>query len=339
MKKILTLAFAAAALLTACQKNEVAGGLGGDQKVTLTVDLPEVATKAGDGTSVDELYYELFDYSDAADFNLGTKLASGKTTVITSTSGTPATFEIEFTLIRNAKYKVLYWAQNSGSPYGTSDNKDLRNINMNYATEEANAAEGNDETRDAFFGVQVFTADGVNPAAVTLTRPFAQLNFIAEDFGTGVEYSESAIGEILLNKSMIEIQTAGSVFDVAAGMATDASPVHIYFGTTDTVDATDVYLLDGVAGKYVISMNYVLLPQSATSANVTARFWYSIKNGVVTTSYDTPQKYILNNLAMAANYRTNVSGALFLADGTYDVALAPAFTTPDKELVDPTPSI
>jgi len=325
MRKIFTLVLAAAAVFAACQKNEVAE-TSGDQKVTLNVSLPEVATKAnaGEGSAIDELYFELYYFNDAMDYDLGDKLVAGKTSV------TAGKATIDFTLMRNTKYRVLFWAQASGSVYGEPAN--LQAISMNYGT-GSTPGNGNDEKRDAFYGTQTFVTDGTVITCDPLKRPFAQLNFLATDFKTGVEYEGIPMGNIELIKTTVEVVTAAPSFNVAKGGPVDGTtPVNAVFEATNFVDVdgngeVDLYG-DPADGNCVISMNYVL--PSAATTNVNATFYYQLNNGgsIIPCS---PQVYALTNLDLVENFRTNVSGSLFLQGSSYEVSVSSVFDTPDYD--------
>lgn len=328
MKKILILTAALVAMLASCQKNEVGANQLGDEQVTLSVNLPGVATKAaGDAAQVDKLFYELYDAQS-------NQLAKGSTGIDAFGKAT-----INFTLIRNAEYKVLYWAQCSQSPYD-AEPSDLTKIDMKYSLNDDAPAVGNDETRDAFYGVQTFIADGTDPEAVTLTRPFAQLNFLSSDFATDLGYGESGVGNLVLEKTLVDIEVAGTTFNVSTGASnqTDGGS-HIYFATYN--DSTGpAYLdvdgeegIDHLYGKAIISMNYILLANKNTeTAKVNASFYYSIENEEGETfTYDDPQSFTLTGLTMMENHRTNVSGAFFVGSGTFEVGVDGEFTTPDIE--------
>ena len=327
MKKLFfSVAALAALLLTVSCQQENLEPAAGDGTVTYSVQMPgSLATKAvGDDLAAEyELIYEVYraaeiDVLDAEPLYEGTAAFSGKV----------ATVQLQF--VKRQDYKVLFWAQASGSVYGEPAN--LQAISMNYGT-GSTPGNGNDEKRDAFYGTQTFVTDGTVITCDPLKRPFAQLNFLATDFKTGVEYEGIPMGNIELIKTTVEVVTAAPSFNVAKGGPVDgATPVNAVFEATNFVDVdgngeVDLYG-DPADGNCVISMNYVL--PSAATTNVNATFYYQLNNGgsIIPCS---PQVYALTNLDLVENFRTNVSGSLFLQGSSYEVSVSSVFDTPDYD--------
>lgn len=345
MKKILVLSVALVALVVSCQKEQNGQTSLGEQQVTLSVNVPVVATKvAGDGKLVDKLYYELFD-SENSGLVLTNKLASGTAEIDGNGICT-----LQFNLAKNSEYTVLYWAQKDGiyEPFADTE-KGLQNINMNYSTKSDAPAAGNDENRDAFYGVQTFVADGTDPASKDLTRPFAQLNFVSTDYFTPIGFGNSPIGEFVLDATTIDVEEAGTSFNVYTGKSNQTQGSHVYFATYATATSPAYVDLDGVSGidhfddeadMAYVSMNYVLLvDKNADDAKVNANFYYSIynDNGTpetdddTTISYDDPQSYTLENVKLYENYRTIVSGDFFSGNANAIVKVNADFSQPDIE--------
>ena len=119
-----------------------------------------------DGKSVDKLVYAIITEDGQLVSRSEKTLGSGFSSSLTTT--------MAISMARGCTYKAVFWAQSSlCEAYELSD--DLI-VSVDYS------GEGNDESRDAFFGVSTsFTLDDAQ-AEVVLRRPFAQLNVGAYPF-------------------------------------------------------------------------------------------------------------------------------------------------------------
>lgn len=311
MKKILSFMLASAALLAvSCQKEVNPEDLSNaDATVTVNVQLPtELLTKAnGEGNQIDALHYEIYN----EDF---TKLVYKPATPATVTTGTAT---VEFQLVRDGVYSFVFWAQDADSKaYNTSD---LLKIEIDYDAEATDGnATGNLESRDAFYAVeQSYTVkDSGNSIEVTLVRPFAQVNFATSDM-TG-----TTGGDITFKNYEITLKGLATVFDTVNGVG--ITPIEsVTFESNSLVDNE----LHNAKYNYV-AMNYILMPQN-TQAIIEASATFDIAQA----GMDYTIEHSALNFPVQSNYRTNIYGTLFTADGTITASINAVFASPDNDKV------
>ena len=320
MKKILTLALAAAALLTACQKE---GQVNNEANVTIEVGVP--TTKAiGDGTTATKLYYEVYHVGDlnveAPDETDNLKLVTEGTKDLINLTTT-----LDLTLVRGNKYLVLFWAQAEGAPYNVED---LRSVGMNYNVTNDLDPNGNREERDAFcnycFVSVDYNSDNNTPQTCELKRPFAQINFVATDYGANAD-----IKSMLLTESRITVKDVATTLNVYK-----CTPAPIAVSNSYVFSAKDVvnedFDSDNDAETW-FSMNYVLLQPDVINIEVKAEFDVAvlyksnetIKHTVKFGKADDPAVY--RTVSAAANYRTNIVGNLITETNEVDIVVRPGF--------------
>ena len=139
-----------------------------ETEVTFSLNVEgDVMTRAiSDGKSVDELVYAIVtedgELVSRGEMNLASKLTSSLEVTM------------NMTLAYGRSYKAIFWAQSSEC--------DAYSISEDLVLTVDYSGAGNDEARDAFYGVSApFTLSDANAEAV-LKRPFAQLNAGAYPF-------------------------------------------------------------------------------------------------------------------------------------------------------------
>lgn len=327
MKKIFFILTATALLSVSCQKNENPSTADGNANVSICVNLPEVPTKAiADGKTATVLKYELY-YKDEADAYQ--KIETEKTTL------TDLKAQLDFTLMRNTSYAVLFWAQAETAPYNSDD---LQAVLMNYT-----ANTGNLETRDAFCGKLEFTVSDDDLAntglQTTLERPFAQVNFAANDYSTPLSFNGNVVGNMVLKGTEVTLKKLATKYNVMTGKAsatgTDET-IDVTFVATGGVDADNDTVIDEFETGYkYISMNYILVPDGATNVAITAKYSVDITyidSGITVTNFPIPGYD--GTVNVATNYRTNIKGELFTESGVIETVVDPAFLGDNDNLVD-----
>jgi hypothetical protein len=303
MKRILFIITAAAALLfaAACQKSQDLVSQEDLAEVRFTVEVPAgVATKAfGEGLNATELYYAVFNQNKAY-------IQSLAQTAVVPVSGKTATLDLK--LVRKYTYSIVFWAQTPGAPYTFVP--ETGTVTVSYA------GNANDDTRDAFCALHTFT---VPDAAtfdedVTLTRPFAQINFGASDFA---QITELELGM----KSTVKISGLADTYDILNGTLSGAASAAFTATTVPAQLATPETLTAGGTDYAYVSMNYVLAPSISNSklAEVEGVFEYNGSSISV----------IVPNVPYQENHRTNIVGNFFTNDVTFNIIVDEAFLTPD----------
>lgn len=299
MKALRIFAIAASALaLVSCTKSLVNGNEETVETV-FTAELPAdyVATRAiGDGSKVDQLVFAAYD----KDGNELANLRQNDVPIV----GKKATVKTQ--LVKGEKYSFVFWAQKKGNT--VYDVTDLKAIKINYANASCNA-----EEFDAFISGNT-TIVSISPweqgvdKKVTLTRPFAQLNFGTLDYSKLQSQGKSVV------ESSIKISQVASTIKPLEERKSNwfDDPVDVEFKSA-TIPNEE---LDVNGTKYTyLAMAYVLPAKHAdeTSHKVSATFKYA--DG---------QTFTLNvpNTPIKRNYRTNIYGNLLTTDQNFNVSIS-----------------
>ena len=290
-----------------CQK-ELAVAEGGKGNVNITIQTPEVATKAiADGMNVDIVHYEIYKKEEGHKNSLtGTHLIKG--TVPMSAKGASLTLN----LLQGQEYVGLFWAQVNGQSY--YDVTNLRDIKVAYPNEANSKTYANDEARAAFCQKKEFTT-GRN-VSVVLERPFAQINLGTTIADLNDDY------EINLEQSSMTVKGVANSFNVAA-MTAGETEVNVEFSYATlpyVFNPSETLVANNQTWAYA-GMNYVLVPGDAATVDVT----YSIKTDVGTVTRNVPV------VPVQKNYRTNLLGNLLTQETAIEIVVDEKFNTPDLE--------
>lgn len=315
MKKIISFIVVALSVLAvaSCSKENA----GAEATMTLKVNIPEAVTKAyGDGMFADKnLIIGVFDENGVEKFR--------KVYV-----WSPSKFEdaISIRFMVGKKYQMVFWAQ-YGEAYGKPETMPLDQITLDYAR-------SNREDLDAFWAhVPVFEVRTDFDMAVTLHRPFAQLNFA------------TTVGD--MNESVADPDLAGLHNKAAVTVKNVANTLNLFTGETCYIDANNHSEAAGAAviipdtefpkvkvmqdGKEVevyptiqvegvtyeiVAMNYILVADSGSKDGKTT---VDLKLQVGEFELSVPNAY------MKRNWRTNVVGELLTAEGSFKVNIDPIF--------------
>jgi hypothetical protein len=238
---------------------------------------------------------------------------------------------IDFNLLQDQKYTVIFWAQVSQDDNGQNDYYelgDLRAISMKKDTE--NNIVGNEEARAAFFAWYSFETYEHKDHVVTLKRPFAQLNLLTTlESLTPKQTGETTGYTIDIEKSTVTVEGLTSTFypyaqPVLEGTQGKAEETNETF--TFTLEATpavqgigegdngDLLRVNGKDYHYV-SMNYFFVPVDEYNVNLTYGIKTdkgSIENSVV-------------SVPVKKNFRTNVIGNLLTKESKFEIIVDEKF--------------
>ena len=214
-------------------------------------------------------------------------------------------------LVKGKHYDFVFWAQPKNAT--TFDVTDMRHVKVSYQ-----GANCNDDMRDAFYNVLNGFEAGVDviPAVITLTRPFAQINFATDDWAQAVS---AGVGTIQTAVTIKNVFTQLNTYNGdAEGEVTD--PVLFNFapvpaGENDTIYC-DMKNNDKVPEAYRwLAMNYVLVQKGEghTSNMITLQ----ISGATVNNTVEVP------NPPMQRNYRTNIVGNLLTTGAVFNVEIKP----------------
>lgn len=321
MKKILLSASALAAVFLSgsCQREEFGLDAGGDD-VTITIRLSDVSqTKAvADGSTVTSVYYEVYDEAGTRIFpaaDAGRVFPSAADENVLPVSGGVASLELS--VLRNAEFDIVFWAVAGDTPYTWNS---LDAISMNYT-------EAGD--REAFYGSVSIDASVSTEKTVTLRRPFALVNIGTEkdeivmrqtDGGSVSDpyiktSAASAEQYIRYLSATVDIDGIHDTFNAVEGSSTgDATVSKQQTGLVmnpGTGEGEGYLIASGEDYVHMICQHILPPSDDEGVVEVSAKFEYD--GG----SYD----YLVDNVPVKANYRTNILGRIFTGTGNLNVEL------------------
>lgn len=251
-----------------------------------------VTRAISDGNSVDKLIYAVF----AEDGTLVVRNA-----VVEDVNGlvNGGIFNMTVSLADGQRYRAVFWAQN-GECDAYALTEDMK-LTVDYS------GIGNDDRRDAFYGVsELFEVDG-KVKSVTLKRPFAQVNAVAYPFDW--EYvtdfhdftvikSCAVIRDVPNRMDLLTGELSGSV---SASFKASAIPTERYYADVDG---------NGVDEEYVyLSMSYVLAGSEPTIHN--ADFFFIDKDNMAV-MYEHESNRVVE---LERNNRSDIIGQVITDNG------------------------
>ena len=307
MKKIILFVSALAGLFLAasCQQENLEP-VAGNNVVSYTIQVPgALSTKAigEDVTAVNQLVYAVY-YTEATaadDFTKTETRLFQKTAPITN-----GTARVNFELVNNQNFRVLFWAQVEKSEneqiYNTSD---LKNVTL----KQALAA--NSEDYAAFAGSDFIKyGDKLTERKVTLYRPVSQLNIATTPASLRLEGQT----DVLIESTSVTVNGLSTSYNVAERVAGEiAATDYVYSASDPSLLSDDQITVNGTPYTYV-AMNYVGFAAKPSSTVVVS---YTINTENVGTITNT-----IENVPVKANYRTNIIGNLITSTSDYVIDLS-----------------
>lgn len=280
--------------------------------VSFNLELPDSGpqTRAiGDGMSVDELVYQVFQL----DANEETEKSILHKAVSAFENTKEAT--VNLSLLKGKSYKIAFWAQKSGTEYYNTN--DLTAVTVKY---EGN---NNDESRDAFFAAHPFTVTSDASIDVVLNRPFAQINVgVTKD-----DFTNAKAAGLEVTKSKVVIKNAANKINLLTGKVDGG--VEVKYTLADIPADSEILTAAGENYKY-LSMSYILVvEEKSTLEDLT--YVFSDGNGE---SVELSQG--LTSVPVQRNYRTNIVGKLLTGDIDFNITIDEIFETPDYNVTTPT---
>lgn len=300
MKRLVRLFAAVGALFaTSCVTDATSDALVGgmEAKVTLSVEANAESSRAySDGSQVNRLQYAVYETNEAGD---PVKFIENGTA---DDRGVDGKWTIDLTLVTQSDYVMVFWADtnkdDAESCYTFTANENGAIVTANY-----NGVKANNENLDAFFGKKDFSVDGTTSVSATLKRPFAQVNFGANDYETADRKG------FTVTKSMFETKVP-TTLNLLSG------EVGVYKETTFVSNAIPE---GNVKANYRwVGMNYVLAPDVQTSLSVCKL-----------TAYDNAGKYVEVEVPFAPvhrNWKTNLLGSILTTTAKVEVEITPGYT-------------
>lgn len=311
MKKCFYSLFAAVALMfaaTSCSQDELVGNetSGDGMEVSFNLELEgEQASRAiGDGLTVDQLIFAVFDEQGAEIKNLRQE------DVTVSNLGAV----VKTHLVKGQTYQFVFWAQKKGT--GHYDTGDMKAVKVN-----TDQVLNNDESRDAFYAYEGKTkVTGPFSKNIVLKRPFAQLNL-----GTSAEdLSWASNAGVTIAKTSVTVEgavyTTLNTFD---GTVADEQKAELELNLIPDKDSERLIINDSENQfdndeYYYLSTSYLLAPADKT-----------LSKEIIFTLKDANDKEINNlyvyNAPLQRNWRTNIVGDILTGEGTFNIVIDPIF--------------
>lgn len=197
---------------------------------------------------------------------------------------------VDLRLLSGHHYEVLFWAYDGdNTAYSVEADGTIKADYSNYY----NRGFAGMEQLDAFYAVSSVTVScGNENKSITLTRPFAQLNF-ADDATRPVAGTHKC--EMTLNS----VATSFNPFSGNAGTGSEATQQNVTFSFADFPEET---LVSDGSVYYYVATNYLFVPESG-SVSAALKLKQANTETVIT-------ERVLSSIGIAANKRTNVLGAI-----------------------------
>ena len=303
MKKFLFLGALAALLLgTASCSSDLEPAMSGDGTVSFKVELPGIfdSRAISDGTTATKLEVACYDAQ-------GNKLPV-EPTVKTDFVNREAT--VTYKLVKGQTYNFAFFAHAEGAPYVFSPGANMTACKFDVSYTGA----CNDEARDAFYAVLKDYQVTATETTVTLYRPFAQLNFGADDLAA------AAAAGIIPSQSMVTVKKAATSF----GLFTEETDgeVDVEYTLADLPNDPSILRVENKNYDWM-EMCYFLVPDN--EANVDVEMTLKTNNAHV----EVP----VANVPVKKNHRTNIVGSLFTQDANFRIIIDQNFDNYDYDIV------
>lgn len=292
-KLVLNLILAAAAVIafSSCHKEE--GTAGGGELQQITVKLPAMPqTRAaiadyGSGSNVNRCIMQI--YREGQPYG---------PQQISAIADKQATFNLR--LVPSQVYDFVFWAD-CATADGSGNFTDKSYVTSNLAAITVNGAyRGNNDEMDAFFcTLEDYKVEGPFTEELTLKRPFGMLNIKTNDL--------ASISAENLKPTAVKVAFAGIPvsFNALTGEAGDVKKVEY---TADIINAA--------TGE--LTVDYIWAAEDeAALADFSVEFLNNTTSITVNDNF--------KSVPIRRNYKTNVSGNLLTKEGSFEVAINPAF--------------
>ena len=318
-----------AVILASCSNEEMPVPVDSDGTVTFAVELPTSMQGRGyaDGGQTKKLDYGVYDAKT------GDLIFASTDEGAVQATGGPTSYELKLNLVKGKTYDFIFWAATEGKSYYTFSAAE-KTVSINYTAAGDNyTADGNDDSRDAFFqAVKGVEVKGAMTQPVELRRPFAQLNFGTDD----IDYAAAA--KTVIKSTSLKVEGAYKTLNLYSGIASDPVTLimtaeadetgHIITSEDFPADAsydylTMDYLLTGVEleGTDPESADVQSSKRELFNAELTFTF---VDNQTATVE--------VSNMPVQRNYRTNVFGSLLTSPVDLSIEVKPAFNEPAHEI-------
>ena len=350
MKKFIFSAIAAIGLLlspSCSDENEALSGSGNEALVSFSVNLADgIQTKAdptpptttlGNGTKAKNLVVDVFEKNTSGEYiQIGT-LRHAKDNEFQNGS---LSTTVNFNLVKGKTYRLIFWAQaqsvvnSTNSPYNISN---LSTITVDYT-----AGITNDEDRDAFLYVtDPITVSGNFTKSITMTRPFAQLNYLIDR----AEYDAAVLAGMDIQKAKVTVAKVAtqlnpltnSVSEPEENMMFEVTAIPTNFANLSNEDYLNLPTAGATSGTtnyYYLASKYFLVyagngeADKAGDPATLATTSFKLING--SDEEIANYEFKVSAVPVQRNFRTNIYGNLITSQGTFNVTIDPMLNGQDN---------
>lgn len=219
---------------------------------------------------------------------------------------------------KNIDYKIAVWVDyvvhntDGGGSNETYIVSDLTKIQRSAPGSSTDPVEV-ETCQDAYSAVKFFSA-GTAPDNITATRPFAMLRIKATDANVWDELFTFTSSN--LSTLRIAFDGVPQFYDMLTGQTSGSTT--LYTQKTEFITADNKY-----SGAIYFS-GLVFVPEETGIYNIRMTSSMNYDGGSVT-----PTPTTLTNIPLQRNYRTNVSGNLYVNYGNFTVEKSTTFNEPD----------
>ena len=293
MKRVILLGLMAMLFFAVSCENELSVPQGSDglSYVSFTLKAPVIATRAE--SSAMQLQYAVYNEE-------GSEIEELRVTDGVVEEGRA---NVTLQLMAGKSYSVIFWAAAEGAPYAI----DFENKKM---TVDYASASTYDQHGDAFYAFTEFTV-GSQPDAVTLSRPFAQINL-----GTG-DYAAALAMGYQPESASVTIVNVPTVLSLVDGSVSE--PVDVTYNAPETFSYTvDVFPVEGYD---YLTKNYILVGSTKGVVDFEFAYTFAGEDHVRT----------IGSVPVQRNYRTNIFGNIFTTAVSLNISLDEEYTGDEEE--------
>ena len=311
MKKLLFLGAMAAMLLgTASCSNDMEPAMSSDGTVSFKVELPGnfESRTISDGKTATKLEVACYNAN-------GEILADLQPTVKTDFENRVAT--VTYKLVKGQEYNFAFFAHADGAPYTFTPGENMEACKFDVKNYTGAC---NDEKRDAFYAVLKNYSVTTAETTVTLHRPFAQLNFGADDLAAAEDAG------IIPSQSKVTISKAATTFGLFTETATGEAAVE--YTLADLPSEPAILRVEDKDYAWM-EMCYFLVPGDQVNVDVEMTVTTKDKNNVARADVTVP----VASVPVKKNHRTNIVGSLFTQDANFRIIIDQNFDNYDYDIV------
>lgn len=311
-------------LATSCL-NEKLDPANSDNEAQVTFSLTtegNLATKAiSDGEGADKLVYAVFNetgdplsvFEDANGVYHHQKVETLTNEIV----GEESAHDVVIRLAKGQTYQVAFWAQDSDCDAYNTD--DLRAVVVDY-----NAAQNNDETRDAFFKTVTISVTRNEVVPVILKRPFAQINVgvTEEDWKAAIASDiEILNSKVVIKKAANKINLLNGDVDGEVEVIYDFAKIPHQFNPSETltVDIDGSGTIADTEKFYYLSMSYILTSADKSTLE-SLKYTFDPETG-----NDIVLQEGLTQVPVQRNWRTNIIGEILTGEIKFNVYIDQKF--------------